>query len=322
MLISVCIPAMRPTTVVDAVASILRQTWTDWELIVVGQGQDADLQPRVEQVAGMDGRVRYMHLPRRGLSRARNAAIALSRGEVIAMTDDDCEASSDWLAVLANCFAEAPEVGLVGGALLAPEMAGRARATCPALSPADAVYDPRAMGRRAPPGWDWIGGNFAVRRDVLERAGAFDEYLGAGALFPSGEDTDYKLRLEALGVIMRSTPRAVVHHTYGARYGVGAGLRHSRNYARGNGALAAKLTLQGDVRGEEWLRMATRESSLDWLRDKTPHRLPVSLLRLRHFRHAYHECLARFRVDPAQMTLQPLDAALSEDRQGDLSVWA
>jgi glycosyltransferase involved in cell wall biosynthesis len=321
MLISVCIPTVRSTTIVAAVASVLRQTWTDWELIVVGQGPETNLRSRVEGAAGGNQRVRYVHVKRPGLSRARNAGIDVSRGDVIAMTDDDCEADSRWLAEVAACFAEDPRIGLVGGALLPPARARGRLVSCPSLVPADVVYDPSAMGRHAPRGWDWIGGNFAVRREVAQRAGPFDEYLGAGALFPGGEDTDYKLRLESLGIRMRTTPRAIVHHTYGARHGIAAGLRHSRNYARGNGALAGKLTLLGDPRGEEWLQATARESRLDWLQAMKPYRLPVSALRLWHFRRAYRQCVREFRVDVAQGVLYPVEASHLQ-REGNARVGA
>lgn len=308
MLISVCIPSLRSATLKHAIASIRRQTWPRWELIVVGQGSDPQLPLLVEAASREDRRVRYLYLPERGLSRARNAGMAASTGDIIAMTDDDCEADSEWLFTLAHYFKTEPGVGLVGGSLLKPEHMTGPLVTCPSLTPTEALYDPGAMGRLAPPGWDWIGGNFAARRHVFEAVGPFDEFLGAGTQFPSAEDTDYKLRLEARGIVMRSTPRAVVYHTYGVRQGVAAGLRHSRNYALGNGALAGKLTLSGDPRGQEWLRNAMRESTTDWMRERKPHRLPLSLLRMRHFSRAYHQCLRQFRVDPSTDLLYPADS--------------
>jgi len=45
----------------------------------------------------------------RALSRARNAAVRVADGDVIAMTDDDCEAAPDWLAVLVDRFASLPQ---------------------------------------------------------------------------------------------------------------------------------------------------------------------------------------------------------------------
>src|ERR1700704_1109645 len=102
--ISVCVPATRAETVGATIGAIRRQTWTDWELIVLGQGAADVLEPVVAKAAGGDRRVRYVHLKGRGLSLARNAAIDAAAGSVIAFTDDDCEPQPDWLASLAHAF--------------------------------------------------------------------------------------------------------------------------------------------------------------------------------------------------------------------------
>jgi glycosyltransferase involved in cell wall biosynthesis len=89
MKVSVCIPTIRPDTIADAIASIRRQTYANWELIVLGQGRQEAIRPVVERAAGADSRVRYIHLDRRGLSIARNRGFDETTGEVVAFTDDD-----------------------------------------------------------------------------------------------------------------------------------------------------------------------------------------------------------------------------------------
>lgn len=306
MKISVCIGSVRWTTLATAITSVHQQTFTDWELVIVGQGPDPELRALGERASSSNKRIRYIHLDCRGLSHARNVGIECATGDIVAMTDDDCQARSDWLATLADCFTREPDVGLVGGAVIAPKPSRPGLATCPALHPAEALYDPVLSRRQAPRGWDWIGANFALRRDVAKQVGLFDECLGAGTAFPAGEDTDYKLRLEALGVRMRTTPRSVVYHTYGHRYGLRALLCNSRNYATGNGALAGKLTLLGDPRGQEWVALARREAIVDCLKQMRFHRLPVSLLRLRHYKNAYERCLRGYRVNKELCILQPI----------------
>lgn len=306
MRFSVCIPTTRPTTVADAIRSVLDQWVADWELVVVGQGDEGELRRTVEDAAAGDERVRYHHISRRGLSIARNAGIAATSGEVVALLDDDCEAAPDWLAVLGECFDD-PAIGLVGGSLLAPPTTRRF-ATCPHLTVPELTYDPGGSDGAAPAGWGVIGGNLAIRRSVLERVGSFDEQLGAGTAFGGAEETDYMLRVELAGTVMRTSPRSIVHHTHGHRYGLRAIYRHKRNYARGNGALAAKLTMLGDGRGEEWWRHNRAEIGR-LLRTRRVHRLPVSLLRLWHFRRAYVACSASLVVvppdDPVTAVLEP-----------------
>lgn len=297
MRFSVCIPAIRPTTVETPIQSIRRQTISDWELVVVGQGDDEPLRAVVERIAADDSRIRYVHIERPGTNRARNAAISAARGDVIAILDDDCTAREDWLAVFQEYLDAEPEVGLIGGALVAPPRSRGGIGTCPQFTPSEALYDPRASFGKAPAGWDWISSSVAIRKSVAEATGPFDEALGGGTEFPAGCDTDFKLRLESRGIKMRSTPRAVVEHTHGWRYGLSAALHLQASYAIGNGGLAGKLTLLRDPRGHEWLEITRRRCTTRWLRDRKPQNLPSDLRQLWFFRKGYDHCLRNYTVD-------------------------
>jgi hypothetical protein len=307
MRFSVCVAATRASTLESTLRAIGDQWLTDWEAIVIGQADDREVRSALGRVP-MDGsRLRYVHIDRPGLSRARNAAMSVARGDLLAFTDDDCEPSPDWLLRLNECFLEDPRVGAVGGSLLqGPRPPGSRFASCPANRPADAIYDPASNHGRPPAGWDLIGANFALSRTTVERVGDFDECLGAGSTFPSAEETDYKLRMEAHDVRMRSTPDAVVYHTYGWRTGPRAVLAQQRGYARGNGALAGKLTLLGDPRGREWLKVTGLDAATRWLRTARPHRLVIAARRFAHFWAGYRECVRGHVIDPRGM-LAPKD---------------
>ena len=53
-----------------------------------------------------------------------------------------------------------------------------------------------------------------LRRDVVERVGAFDERLGlgSGSLWSSGEEIDYVVRAVRVGARVEYDPQLVVHH--------------------------------------------------------------------------------------------------------------
>jgi len=300
MKVSVCIPATRADGLGQAIRSVCVQTWGEWEAVVLGQGDaaaEAAMRAAMSVAAAGDARVRYVHLAGRGLSRARNAALQEARGEVVAFLDDDCEADPAWLETIVSAFTADPTLGVVGGAVTPKGPVGPL-SSCPTLTPAEAVYDPAETPQQAPDGWDWIGANFAIRAVVADRTGAWDVHLGAGAEFPAGEDTDYKLRLESLGVRMLSTPRSLVLHSSGTRSGRAA-LRSQRNYALGNGALAAKQTLAGDPRGRIWLRQTRRGCLTGWVTGRRPHRFPSDLRRGFWFEVGYRRCLRQFKVDEA-----------------------
>ncbi len=307
--ISVCVATVRATTLRATISAMRRQTLTDWELIVVGQGNADAMHRAVEEASGDDARVRYLHADRYGLSAARNIAFGNALGDVLACTDDDCEPRSDWLSVVSGCFDADPALGLVGGSLLAPPPAKRwVPSSCLSVIPAEVLYDPAVTLPPAPPGFNCVGGNLAVRRSAAERAGRFDELLGAGAKFLSGEDTDYLHRLECAGVKMMSTPRSVVFHTYGRRYGWREMPRYWHGQGVGHGAIAAKLTLRGDPRGAEevsdWLRgyptqwIATREPGhLPRARHLEVRRMVSDPIRLAFAATTYRRCLREYLID-------------------------
>jgi glycosyltransferase involved in cell wall biosynthesis len=86
--VSVIIPTHNRAEVLGrAIASVLGQTWTDLELIVVDDGS-TDATARV--LAEFDDpRLTGMHQENKGVSSARNRGIAASRGRLIALLDSD-----------------------------------------------------------------------------------------------------------------------------------------------------------------------------------------------------------------------------------------
>lgn len=87
--VSVVVPSSGRTGLLyDAVESVARQTFDDWEVIVVGDG-DVDAQAVLERI-GRSERIRYVrHQGKLGPAAARNTAIHLASGEIICYLDDD-----------------------------------------------------------------------------------------------------------------------------------------------------------------------------------------------------------------------------------------
>ena len=96
--VSVIIPTYkRAHLVTRAIDSVLNQTFSDVEVIVVDDGSPDNTEEVVRGV--VDGRVRYIrHEVNRGLAAAgRNTGIAMARGYYIAFLDDDDEWRADKL---------------------------------------------------------------------------------------------------------------------------------------------------------------------------------------------------------------------------------
>src|SRR5262245_7829489 len=73
-----------------AIRSVLRQTYSDFELIVVDDGSEDATADAIQCFA--DPRLRYLRLPsNRGAGAARNAGIRMARAAFIAFQDSDDE---------------------------------------------------------------------------------------------------------------------------------------------------------------------------------------------------------------------------------------
>ena len=69
--------------------SILAQTFTDFELILVEDGSPDNCPALCDAAAAKDARVRVIHQKNGGLSAARNAGLDAARGAWIGFVDSD-----------------------------------------------------------------------------------------------------------------------------------------------------------------------------------------------------------------------------------------
>ena len=107
-----------------AIESILRQTFTDFELIVVNDGSTDTSRDIV--LAFDDDRIRLLDNSRNlGLSPSLNRGLETARGEFVARLDADDIATPDRLSRQVQFMDRNPEVSLVGGAYRQIDSQGR-----------------------------------------------------------------------------------------------------------------------------------------------------------------------------------------------------
>ena len=91
VLVTVVMPVWnRADEISVAIDSVLAQTLSDWELVVVDDGSTDDLPAVMARYAG-EARIRTVSVPHGGVGRARNAGIGQARGQYLAWLDSD-----DW----------------------------------------------------------------------------------------------------------------------------------------------------------------------------------------------------------------------------------
>jgi glycosyltransferase involved in cell wall biosynthesis len=86
--VSVIIPTYnRANLIAESIKSVLNQTFTDFEIIVVDDGSADNTKEVVESFK--EPRIRYIYQANKGVSCARNVGIFASKGEYIAFLDSD-----------------------------------------------------------------------------------------------------------------------------------------------------------------------------------------------------------------------------------------
>jgi glycosyltransferase involved in cell wall biosynthesis len=212
--------------------SLVRQSYRDWELVVVDQNPDARLKPILDAYVGCVGPIYHLRAER-GLSRARNVGLGHIAGDIVGFPDDDCWYPPDLLERVVGFFElEQGTAGLCGRA---SDEHGRS-----------------VMGRWAPSAgpiglsnvW-YTGVSFTIflRTEAVSAVGPFDERLGVGSgtCWGSGEETDYLIRAIKLGFKLWYDPTIAVYHPEPFEYLPLSQLaRRSYRYARGMGFVIGK----------------------------------------------------------------------------------
>ena len=95
-----------------AIESVLKQTMTDWELLVIDDGSTDNTQ---EVLAEYENHplIHIIAQENKGLNVSNNVAIRLSRAKYIMRLDADDYLDENCLLILANILDQKPEVGLV-----------------------------------------------------------------------------------------------------------------------------------------------------------------------------------------------------------------
>ena len=111
--------------VAEAVESILAQTFGDFEFIIIDDGSTDGSRAILERYAKQDDRIRLISRPNIGIVGARNEALGLARGELIAVMDSDDVALPERFEVQVAYFREHPEVVCLGSMVQLIDEAGR-----------------------------------------------------------------------------------------------------------------------------------------------------------------------------------------------------
>jgi glycosyltransferase involved in cell wall biosynthesis len=216
--ISVVVPVYNGAqSIADCIESLLKQDYPDFEVIIVNNNSTDNTVSIVETYP-----VRLVFCAERGPAPARNAGIEASTADIIAFTDADCIAESNWLSELVKPYAN-PEIGGSGGAIQAYQH--------------DHLTMVEAFSVEHSPLVNFMSGdheflphlytaNASYRRSILTQTGGFNPHL------VTAEDVDlaWRAQLET-GTKVEFAPNAVIyHHHRETQQGLA---RQQRNYGFG-----------------------------------------------------------------------------------------
>jgi len=168
----------------DCLKACLALDYPQFEIIVVNDGSTDNTERLLENTDG----IRAFHVHPCGLSAARNHGAAVSKGDILAFTDDDCRPDIHWLAWLAHAYSTS-EHGAIGGPNLSPNPDSFALALTTAApgAPTHVMLDD-TTAEHLP------GCHLSVRKSAFDQIGGFDKQFRT-----AGDDVDFCWRLREAG---------------------------------------------------------------------------------------------------------------------------
>jgi len=209
-----------------ALASVMAQTYRDFELIVI---DDCSTDGTTEALVPLRDTLRYRWQTNRGVAAARNAGLELARGSIIAFLDSDDSWLPHHLAVVTEMLGRHPTAVLAS--------------TCPefVIAGREPASNARLVDYRKEPlvcqAWR-IGftSGIAVRRRAIAAVGGFDDRMKAM------EDSDMWVRLATHGPFSMVRHATIVHQRT-------SGSLRDRGRLAGDYLRAAELSAQNLASG-------------------------------------------------------------------------
>lgn len=229
MLVSLIMPTLnRYDDIYLLMDSLLAQTYKKFELIVVDQNDNDKVKEIVDEYSDKID-IKYLKSPKLGLSYNRNLGIDMAKGEIIAFPDDDCEYEVDTLEKVVKFFKENKSYKIYSCKTMDKNKVDAFKrmqdGTCEIVS--TNVLD------------TVLSITFFVNFSN-DKYTKFDEKLGIGGEYGSGEETDYVLNLLSLGFKGKYFGDDLIYHPAKVHSKSKEKYQKDYNYGRGFGALCKK----------------------------------------------------------------------------------
>ena len=213
----------RKELMLRAIESVLSQSHKDFQIIIIDQSEEDN-----EISLPNDDRIRYFHIAEKGLSHARNVGLQYATGDIIGLMDDDAVYEKYVLEKVNNLFEQDNKLGLVSGCVrdfVTNEISLKGMSTKKLNIVKKNIF--RCC----------ISPSMFIKKEVFHD-NLFDEQLGLGAFWGSGEETDIALQAIYKDFNALFCPDIVVFHP--TRIKQIEPFEKVASYSRGFGAVCAK----------------------------------------------------------------------------------
>ncbi|WP_423818751.1 glycosyltransferase family A protein [Salinimicrobium sp. TIG7-5_MAKvit] len=142
------------------ISSILAQTFKDWQLILVDDGSQDNLEDILELFLD-DKRIQFFKQGNKGVSHARNRGIKEASGTFLTFLDSDDQATSSWLEDFSALISSSLNPGFV---------------SCGYMRNNTKVY-PKLFREIVPEKYSSLAGTFCIKKEITVHIGGYDVNL-------------------------------------------------------------------------------------------------------------------------------------------------
>lgn len=188
--------------IAEAIQSILNQTFSDFEFIIINDGSTDRSLEILQRYTSQDSRIRLISRENRGLVKTLNEGLTLAKAPLIARMDADDVAFLDRFHLQAQFMDQHPEVVCVGGYWEVIDDAGRVLTLLKVPEDNEQIQDLILKGHAS-----------ITHPSAMFRKSQVQELGGYRGEFEAAEDLDLWLRLGEIG-LLANIPHPVIKYRF------------------------------------------------------------------------------------------------------------
>jgi len=190
----------RKEDVLETIRAVYDQPFKEFEIIVVDNGSKDGT---VEDIEQLYPRVKLVPLDcNRGVSYARNAGIAIARGEIIVCLDSDASPSKNMFGIIVNKFRLNPRTGIINSKIVNAFTGQIDNIAGWSYSENDIKFQDTEFLS-----FSFSEGGCAIRKEIFDKIGLFWDHLFFGC-----EGMEFSLRVLDADYDILYSPESLVYH--------------------------------------------------------------------------------------------------------------